>query len=863
MKKLTTLLSVLVLCAGMLLPTPAEAIWPWKKKKTTEVAADTAQVSKNPRYDKLFKGKKYETARGMITLHKVNGKLYFELPVQLLGREMLIGSTVSEISNSNDAIIGSKPQAPLHVCFTKTDSLVQLRAINSDYVVTDSHIDRAVKQSSIGAILKNMKIEAYNNDSTAVVFEITDFFLGDNKKMTPFSPFAANAGYERSETYKNELSYLTQIKAFSDNVVIKSCLSYVYTLTNYTSGATVVKDRPFTVVMTRSIVLLPEKPYRPRMADYRIGVFFTERMQLGMNAATSAPVYFANRWNLAPSDTAAYRRGEKVEPVTPIVFYIDNAFPEAWKPAIFEGVNQWQELFEEIGFKNAIRAKPFPVDDPEFDPDNIKYSCVRYAPVNIQNAMGPSWVDPRSGEIFTASVYVYHDVLKMINNWLFLQTSPADADVRNPKVPEEKLFDGLRYVIAHEIGHCLGFMHNMSASAVIPVDSLRSPSYTAQHGTTTSIMDYARFNYVAQPGDKERGVKLTPPRFGEYDRYLIKWTYTPVFDAASAEEEAAITTAWISEAIKNPVYRYGKQQIYLVIDPRSQVEDLGDDAVAASKYGIKNLKYIMANFDQWIIEGDEDFTFRTTMLMEIINQYARYCAHVYHVVGGLYMNEVKTGDDLPHYENVPAAKQIEALNYLFELYGDQDWLDNKAYLRKLPLLGSPKNAVENYLSKLIVRIPFRVANFSDVSWKSFSFRESADKVYDFVWKSTLQGRVPTKSEMLLQRQYVTQMMEAGGFQMPSNKQTITLAIHHDHHGACLCGTCHDENELHGKFVYSPVAGFEWVPRAIFNIGQITVADMYAYLVKAKRLLAGKALAAQGQVKAHYELLLKQIELGVK
>ena len=222
-------------------------------------------------------------------------------------------------------------------------------------------------------------------------------------------------------------------------------------------------------------------------------------------------------------------------------FYIDNTFPEKWKPYLREGVTQWNELFEQIGFKDVVAAKDFPTDDPEFDPDNIKYSCVRYAPSSIENAMGPSWVDPRSGEILNASVYLYHNVIKLISNWLFVQTAQADKDVRTVNIPDEMVGDALRYVLSHEIGHCLGFMHNMGASSTFPVDSLRSPEFTQKYGTTPSIMDYARFNYVAQPGDKERGVKLTPPRFGEYDKYLIKWTYTPVFNVNSAEEEAIIT----------------------------------------------------------------------------------------------------------------------------------------------------------------------------------------------------------------------------------------------------------------------------------------------------------------------------------
>jgi hypothetical protein len=701
----------------------------------------------------------------------MKGKLYFELPVSLIGREMLIGSTITEISDNDNAIVGSKPTQPILISFTKTKTHVQMREVNTDYISSGTNIDKAIEKSSIGAILKNAKIETYNNDSTAVVFEMTDFFVSDNKRMTPFDKNSLyGSTYNRSESFKSDCSYLTRIKAFKDNVLIGSNLSYTYSLTK--NGTEVVKDEPFTVEMTRSILLLPEKAARPRYADYRIGIFYTPKMQLGEGSHTSGLTYYANRWQLAPSDTAAFLRGEKVEPIKPIVFYIDPNFPDSWRPAIKEGVNQWQEMFEKIGFKNAIIAKDFPTDDPEFDPDNIKYSCIRYAPIGIQNAMGPSWVDPRSGEILTASVYVYHDVVKLINQWMFVQTAAVDKRVRQVELPKEILSEAFRYVISHEVGHCLGFMHNMSGSSVIPVDSLRSPSFTQKYGTTTSIMDYARFNYVAQPGDLEKGVRMMPPRFGVYDEYLIRWNYTPVFNQ-TIEEEAKTTSQWITDSIqKNPWYRYGKQQFdSRFFDPRSQTEDLGDDAVKATQYGVKNLKYIMANFDSWITEGDDDYKFRTTILSQIINQFAMEAQHVTLNVGGLYKNEVKEGDKMPAFENIPTDKQVRALKYLFELYNDLDWLDNKTLMNKIAIMGSPKAAVADALGNMIFMTPFLVSLSADVSEKSFSFRECADLVYDFVWKPTIQGRSLNAEQMKLQKAYIEYMMKNGGFAVPgSNKR---------------------------------------------------------------------------------------------
>ncbi len=853
----------MICTAGM---TTNAAAFPFgkKKKAKTEVKSDST-AKKKSKYDELFKDK-HETATGMITLHKMKGKLYFEMPIALFGREMLIGSTITEISDNGHAVVGSKPTAPLHVYFTKDNENVQLRQVNTDYITNDSNIDRAVKSSNIGAILANAKIAAFNNDSTAVVFEMTDFFVSDNKEMTPFDRNSLYGSYNCTQNYKSDLSYLSGIKAFSDNVSIKSSLSYTFSVADFMTGRTLIKDQPFTVELTRSIVLLPETPARPRMADYRIGIFFTEKRQLGEGSNTTAPIFYANRWQLIPSDSAAYRRGELVKPVKPIVFYVDNNFPEKWKPYLKEGINQWQEVFEKAGFKEAIIAKDFPTDDPEFDPDNIKYSCVRYAPIGIENAMGPSWVDPRSGEILTASVYVYHDIIKLINSWLFTQTSAADKDVRTAKIPDEIIGDALRYVLAHEIGHCLGLMHNMSASTNIPVDSLRSPSFTQKYGTTMSIMDYARFNYVAQPGDKERGVKLTPPRFGPYDEYAIKWSYTPILDAKSTEEETPITTQWITDAIKNPLYRYGKQQLYGVLDPRCQTEDLSDDAVKATEYGIKNLKTIMSNYCDWIKEGDDDFEFRTEILLQIINQYAMYVTHVYNNVGGLYINEVKYGDELPAFENMPKDKQVRALKMLFSMYDDLDWLENKELMTKLSLIGSPRAAIENFMATYIINTPFRVSSTADITMKTFSFQECADMVYDFVWKPTINGARPSRSQMDLQTAYIELMMKAGGFETPGSSSNA-IAIEGSkpialHNPWCGCTADLQEESL-GELTYNPVGGFGWRPRMMFQKGQATVADVYAYMTKVKNLLNSRMNSAPADIKAHYQLLVRAIEFGLK
>ena len=657
----------------------------WKKKGKKE---EKVEVKKETPYEKFFKGKKCETVKGLIILHKMDNKIYFELPLSLLGKDMLIGSTVTEITNNGFANVGEKPHEPMHVMFTRTDSTINLRQVTCAYMSKDRNLQERIKTSMMPAIIENLAIKAYSPDSTAVVIDMTNFLLSDNEQLNPFSAYAPVtwSGAWIEKEFKRNNSQIAKIKAFDDNVSVQSSLTYSVSLRDKRSYYWY--KEPFTAVMTRTFLLLPEEPMRPRLADPRINIFWQGYSEFSNEGNGMKPLYYANRWRLEPKDEAAYRRGELVEPKKPIVFYIDNAFPEMWKPYMKYAVEVWQKAFENIGFKNAIIAKDFPTDDPEFDPDNLKYSCILYSPSSVANAMGPSWTDPRTGEIINASVYVYHNVIKLVQDWRFLHTAAVDSDVRKVVLDDEIIGDCIRYVVSHEVGHCLALMHNMSASAAIPVDSLRSPSFTQKYGTTYSIMDYARNNYVAQPGDKEKGVRLTPPELGLYDMFSISWLYRPLLDAKTPEDEVPTLSKWISEKSGNLAYRYGKQQFRTRLDPSSVEEDLGDDAMKAGVYGIKNLKIILANLNGWVGKDDPDYRFRLNMYNEVIYQYFRYLNNVLMNIGGIYMNERYDGDVLPSYTVVPRKDQRRAVKFLLDQMKDMDWLDAKEMQEGYPLRGN-------------------------------------------------------------------------------------------------------------------------------------------------------------------------------
>ena len=733
----------------------------WKKKGKKE---EKVEVKKETPYEKFFKGKKCETVKGLIILHKMDNKIYFELPLSLLGKDMLIGSTVTEITNNGFANVGEKPHEPMHVMFTRTDSTINLRQVTCAYMSKDRNLQERIKTSMMPAIIENLAIKAYSPDSTAVVIDMTNFLLSDNEQLNPFSAYAPVtwSGVWIEKEFKRNNSQIAKIKAFDDNVSVQSSLTYSVSLRDKRSYYWY--KEPFTAVMTRTFLLLPEEPMRPRLADPRINIFWQGYSEFSNEGNGMKPLYYANRWRLEPKDEAAYRRGELVEPKKPIVFYIDNAFPEMWKPYMKYAVEVWQKAFENIGFKNAIIAKDFPTDDPEFDPDNLKYSCIRYSPSSVANAMGPSWTDPRTGEIINASVYVYHNVIKLVQDWRFLHTAAVDSDVRKVVLDDEIIGDCIRYVVSHEVGHCLALMHNMSASAAIPVDSLRSPSFTQKYGTTYSIMDYARNNYVAQPGDKEKGVRLTPPELGLYDMFSISWLYRPLLDAKTPEDEVPTLSKWISEKSGNLAYRYGKQQFRTRLDPSSVEEDLGDDAMKAGVYGIKNLKIILANLNGWVGKDDPDYRFRLNMYNEVIYQYFRYLNNVLMNIGGIYMNERYDGDVLPSYTVVPRKDQRRAVKFLLDQMKDMDWLDAKEMQEGYPLRGNIASYLQDEIFFAMIK---QIGNVMICASKSlgedvYTAEDYMKDIYDYVWAPTQQGKTLTSIEKLMQINLLTTIMDQAG-----------------------------------------------------------------------------------------------------
>lgn len=794
-------------------------------------------------YEKLFEGKKCTTAKGLLTLHNVEGNLLVEIPLSLMDKDFLIGSTVSGITDNRIVSVGEKPRSPMQVTFVMEGKKVNMCRRRFDVVAEGEDFKESLRRNTLLGIMSQYDIKSYNPDSTAVVVDLTEMFLGDYKELSPIPDQMPNSSIVMMPAFKRNLSLLEDVKAFGDNVSVRSRLSYSVTMKDNSKRLSLMDNTPVTVEVTRSIMLLPENKALPRYADPRIGTFFTKKSRFGGPQQGVGSDYYVQRWRLEPSDTAAYFAGVPVEPVKPVVFYIDSSFPDSWKPYVKKGVEAWNQAFGRIGFRNAVVAKMFPDDDPEFDPDNIKYNCVRYSPSEVANSMGPSWTDPRTGEILNASVYIYHNVVKLISSWLFVQTAQADEAVRTVNLPEDIIGEGIAYVVSHEVGHCLGLMHNMAGSAAVPVDSLRSPSYTQKYGTTYSIMDYARFNYVAAPGDKARGVRMMPPEMGEYDCYAIEWLYKPVRGASSPEEEIPVLRKYISDRSGDPVYRYGKQQVAARIDPSSFEEDLGDDPVLSARYGIENLRYIASNIDRWLADEDPDYSYRMEMRKEMVTQYQRYVTRALYNIGGIYLNERFEGDLRPSYSPVPADQQKETVRFLLSEVDNMGWIDDMQKQGGWPLSSPVAVTMGTALFKTVLQRCGSLWYCAPLMGNdAYGQEEFLNDIADFVWNPTRRRSTLTPVRMEVQSQFIAYLLTNSEVSQAGLPQVMPPQKHF---------TSGEEVLGFGQF-----SGMQGAVPATKHI-------CFSHLMKSLSVLKAGLNSGDEVTRAHYALLIKKIEKALE
>lgn len=727
-----------------------------KSKKVVEEEKKEPEKKATP-YEKLFKDKKAKTVKGFMTLHLIEGKVYMELPLSLIGKQMLVGTTAEQVSDAGEVFVGQQPRQPIHIVFTKTDSLVQMRRVRNQ-VITDQddlNMQEALKMSNIGAISASFPIRTLSPDSTAIVFDATSFFLKDDRTMQPIDRNAYNSlgGVVRSASYKSGQSLIRDVAAYDDNVSVTSDLTYGV------SGQMMgfqIAEKLLTVVAKRSIMLLPEEPMRMRIADSRVGTTPSRFLKYSGTEQGSRVMYSANRWKIEPSDLEAYKRGEKVEPVKPIVFYVDTLFSKEWTDAIHKGIEKWNAAFERIGYKNAIQVLSYPKNDTLFDANSVKYTCVKYAQTPANESRRTTWTDPRSGEILSASIYLFHGMPILAQRERLLQTAMADPMVRSTRIPDDLLMETITADVARQVGFCLGLEENAAGTSSYPVDSLRSASFTAQYGLSASIMDAVPYNFIAQEGDKERGVKLIQDELGPYDYQMIKWLYSYIPDARTAEEEVPTLNGWIREKSSDPAYFYGKQ--IGSFDPRTQSGDLGDNAVDMAKYGFKSLKYVLDHAHSWIDKEDPEYTYRLLFPDFIFLKAFDYARKVMYDLGGVYLNERYVGDTNPTYEVVPKARQKESLLFMLEEFEDLTWMDNKELLESAGLNANMSEMAEINFNRILL---FRIRQMILSTMKSddpYTRQEALKDASNFIFRKTKTGAIPSRGNRTLQIDFISMLI---------------------------------------------------------------------------------------------------------
>ncbi|NNE35788.1 MAG: zinc-dependent metalloprotease, partial [Rhodothermales bacterium] len=618
----------------------------------------------------------------LFDVHRIDEQLLFEIPDSLFGLDMLLISRIAQTPANLSGFInaGSKTGEQV-VAWERRDNKVLLRKRSFDAVAADSlPIALSVSQNNFEPIVAAFDIMALGRDSAGVVIDVTDFYSKDVPALTGLSQGQRTSFKVRR--LDESRSFIDYAHSYPLNVEVRQTMTF-----EATAPPSNAKTGTISMQMNQSMVLLPTKPMMPRLEDPRVGYFSVSQIDFGLEEQKAAERSYIRRWRLEPKDPAAYARGELVEPVKQIVYYLDPATPEKWRPYFRRGVEDWNEAFETAGFKNAIVARdaPTPEEDPEFSPEDVRYSTVRYVANMTRNATGPSVSDPRSGEIIESDIIWYHNHIRSYRNRLMIETGAANPKARSLMIEEDLIGETMRRVIAHEIGHALGLPHNMIASSSYPVDSLRSPTFTKQYGVAATIMDYARQNYIAQPGD---GVTHFIRRIGPYDKYVIDWGYRYYDDAKTPDDEKARLDQMIVDHADNPMYRFSMQNGPNA-DPRNQTEDMGDDPVKASTYAIANLKRVVPNLVDWTSTPGKDYSDLSEIYGELIGQWNRYVGHVVANIGGVYGTGKASDQEGYVFTPVEADKQRASMNFLAEnVFDTPTWLIEKDILRRIENAGA-------------------------------------------------------------------------------------------------------------------------------------------------------------------------------
>ncbi|KAF2515186.1 zinc-dependent metalloprotease [Flavobacterium foetidum] len=737
---------------------PSQQFAQSKKKKDQKEASIAPSEKKTESsikdYSKVIT-KDAVSDEGLFTVHKVDKKYYFEIPNKYLNKDMLLVSRIAKLpSNLGGGYVnaGSETNEQL-IVWQRFQDKILIKSKSFHAVANDTlPISISVKSNNYEPTLFAFDIVAFSKDSANTVIDVTKFYSTDVKAISGISA-------AMRETYKvkgldDSRTFITAMKSFPMNIEVIQDMTY-----NASKPSMLEDTETISIQMNQSMVLLPEVQMKPRIFDPRVGWFTVSQYDYGSNELKSDLKTYIRRWRLEPKDPEAYAKGELVEPVKPIVYYLDPATPEKLRKYIKQGVEEWQKPFERAGFKNAIIAKDAPTkeEDPDFSPEDVRYSVIRYVASTTRNAVGPSVSDPRTGEIIESDVIWYHNHLRSYRNRYLLETGAANPKARTLQTSDEEMGEMMRMVIAHEVGHALGFPHNMGASCAYDTESYRNGKFTQENGISASIMDYARYNYIAQPGDQNiRFIR----KMGEYDYYALNWGYRVIPEAKSPEAEKAILDKWILEKAGNPIYRFGKQSS--TFDPSSQTEDIGNNSMKASSYGLKNLEYVAAHLSEWTSAVTNNYEDLDELYRELLDVWGRYVGHVVTNVGGVYENTKRPNQKGNVYEVVPKSKQIEAMNWLqANAFSSPTWIVNLNNLKNTDYAGYTekfRNIQVRHLNNLMSLA--RIGRLMDNEILGVDTYKALDFFKDLrkgIWKETAAASNVTIYRRNLQRAYIDRM----------------------------------------------------------------------------------------------------------
>ncbi|MDF2188009.1 zinc-dependent metalloprotease [Paraflavitalea sp. CAU 1676] len=702
---------------------------------------------------------------GLLSVHQVGDKYYFELPASLLNRDLLVVTRLSRSSSEiriagfygfsgdqiNEGVIKFE-QGPGNKIF--------LRKISYGEYVGDSTrpMYRNVINSNLQPIVASFSTITTNPQSKAYVIEVTDFLSNDNNELFFDAEMKSMYGLANLNSDK---SYIASVNSYPQNTEIKTVKTY----TRLPARPGQMSEGTATFEINSSLVLLPAEPMKPRLADERVGYFSSKRTDFDADPQGVKKIEMSTRWRLEPKeeDLQRYFRGELVEPKKPIIYYIDPATPKKWVPYLMQGVNDWQVAFEKAGFKNAIIAKEAPSrqEDSTWSLEDARYSAIVYKPSSTPNASGPHVHDPRTGEILETHINWYHNVMKLLRDWYLVQTAAVDPDARGAQLPDSLMGQLIRFVSSHEVGHTLGLKHNFGSSSTVPVEKLRDKAWVEANGHTPSIMDYARFNYVAQPEDNIGRAGLFP-RIGDYDKWAIEWAYKILPGNQTPESEAAVLSKLTSEKLKNNRLWFGNESESS--DPRSQNEDLGDDAVKAGTYGIKNLQRIVPNLAAWTRTDNEGYELLKYLNGEVGDQFMQYMFHATKNIGGIYHTPKTAEQPGKLYEPVFKAKQVAALEFLSkQLFTTPLWLvDNniidKTGINPIALIGSKQESIITILLSEI-RFDNLIAAEARLGKEAYTLQNFMNDLQKEIWSELYTHKPIDVYRRNLQKIYVNKMVE--------------------------------------------------------------------------------------------------------